>query len=272
MLVTLDSRLISAYMADGQTRMRGVVPPDGMTVPVHGWKASKAMAADLLLLHDAVLAAGGSPLRLVEVYRPPSVSDEGNAKYLRWVAAGKPRTAAAGFDPRTMKTAYVRPAGTSGHNAGTSADIDQDALLFPRAPRGTDAALAVFWGIAKPLGFTPIIATPSVHQSECWHFDHFGPLTPILALAAEAGRHDGNLIASMAATTLQGYAWPTHAAERYAQASLLATGFWCGPIDGDIGKTTMAAVKAAGGTSRTTKPEQIGELLHDRLALVLDAL
>lgn len=253
MLVELDSRLVSAYLADGRTRIGGAVPPDGQTINVRGWRASKGTAAALVELDRRVTATGGAHLRLVEVYRSPQTSAEARAKYERWVDAGRPTTAREGLDLATMKTAFVRKPGESLHNAGMAVDIDQDALEFPGTGRGTDAALAAFWTLAEACGFTPIIAAPNVEQSESWHFDYFGVAAPILTLAYEAGHQQGNLIASMACTTLQGYQWFTAPMERYAQAALLLCGYWCGPVDGELGKLSQAAAKAAGATSTAAK-------------------
>lgn len=252
-LVTLDGRLVSAYTADGKTRIGGLPPPEGQTVNVRGWKASTATAADLLLLDAAVRKDGGAPMRLVEVHRPASVSAEARAKYEYWIARGRPTTTREGFDPTTMKTAFVRKPGESLHNAGMATDIDQDALEFPGTGRGTNAALARFWVHALACGFTPIIDHPEVHQSECWHFDHFGVAGAILGLAEDHDYLQGNLLASIACTTLQGHVWPSANMERYAQASLLLCGFWCGVIDGDLGKLSQAAAKQAGATAGDAK-------------------
>jgi hypothetical protein len=273
-LVQLDQRLVTAYMADGKTRMKGgVLPDDHHVINVRGpaWQASPATATALVALDAEIVKVGGSRPRLVDVYRSPSQQAEARTKFNRWVAAGKPRTVREGLDLATMKTVYVRPVGESLHNAGMAVDFDQDAFAFlaPGCSRGTNLALAMFWEIALQFGFTPIIGYPEVHQEEAWHFDRLGPLTPILELARKNGSGSGNLVASQVATTLQGYQWADHGVARMLQARLTVIGHWCGPVDGLVGPRTLAAAKAAGCTAAAIKradPAELSEDIVDRFA------
>ena len=247
-LVQLSEGLLTAYMANGSTRNAGTVPDEGRLVHVSArWLASPATAAALVALDADVVRAGGARIRLVDVYRDPVAQLDARRKYDAWVAAGKPPPGTAGFSARLMKTAYVAQPGESNHGWGAAIDIDQDALQFPGAARGTTKAMATFWPIAARHGFTPIIGHPSVDQSECWHFDHFGGLTPVYKLAADNGESRGNkLIAGVGATLMGTYRWPDgRSMERFVQARLLAGGYWCGWLDGQLGKLTAAALAEA---------------------------
>lgn len=64
------------------------------------------------------------------------------------------------------KKAYSPRPGGSMHEAGRAMDISINHLK--------PLTLEDFWNIAIPLGFSPIINTPSVNISECWHFDYRG--------------------------------------------------------------------------------------------------
>lgn len=277
-LVPLDQNLLTAYLPNGKTRNTdGSVPDEGRLIHVNPklWSASPATAADLVALDASVSRAGGARLRLVDVYRAPSgAQTEARAKYDRWVASGKPAPGTAGFSPALMKADYVASPGESNHGWGAATDIDHGALAFPDCPRGSSKALAKFWTIAKVHGFTPIITRPSVDQSEAWHFDHLGALATIDTLAQEHGEGRGNKLIAIVGTTLLGtYRWPDgRSMERLVQARLLAGGFWCGWVDGQIGPKTFAALAEA--KCKVTKTSPPSSMLNelDRLGVGASAL
>jgi hypothetical protein len=71
------------------------------------------------------------------------------------------------------KRAYVAPAGGSFHTSGRAVDISVKELGFEGVEKKD--WLQLFWDLAKPLGFRPIITVPDLGMSECWHFDFPGP-------------------------------------------------------------------------------------------------
>jgi len=260
-LVELDHNLLSSYIPGGHTRIGSQLPPESRLLTlgqIRGWKASPATARDLALLDADVVAAGGARPRHTEVHRNPVVQGDARRKYEAWTAAGRPPRGTPGFDVRTMKAAYVRRAGESLHNAGMAVDYDVAAFEFPGTGRGTDAALARFWQLARVRGFTPIIASPDIDQSEAWHFDHLGPFAAVVDLARENDEVRGNLLASVAACSLLGGHVPPDGRikERVIQARLLLGGFWCGWVDGHIGKMTHAALKDAGFSGTIAKAKE----------------
>lgn len=71
-----------------------------------------------------------------------------------------------------QKESYVSLPGSSFHNSGRAVDISVQELNFKNYSK--DNWLEVFWDIAKPLGFYPIISIPAIDASEAWHFDFPG--------------------------------------------------------------------------------------------------
>lgn len=110
---------------------------------------------DALLAAQEDVAEAGGYLSVTEVGRLFSISAKARNAYLRG-----------------EKHAYVAPPGESMHNGGQAVDWWVYDLRFD-APESQ--WLSMLWDIVIPLGFTPIISSPSLKVSECWHFDFRGP-------------------------------------------------------------------------------------------------
>jgi len=67
------------------------------------------------------------------------------------------------------KTAYVAKPGSSFHQSGMAVDIAVSDLGFKDSKK--EDWLEIFWVLAKPLGFKPIISIPDITANESWHFD-----------------------------------------------------------------------------------------------------
>ena len=255
-LVGIPDDYPTAYISGGATRDRGGnVPPDGQTRTVARaggggvWRGTRGLVAALERLQADVVNAGGSPLRLTEVYRDQQVQADARARFERWVRAGKPHASSSRFDRTTMKSAYVARPGHSNHGWGGAVDFDVAALEFPGTGRGTNDALAVLWRMAKKHGFTPIIGEPVINQSESWHFDHWGPLAAVRNMFVDNGSSAYGptaLVGCILAGTLP--ISVGRGTERYVQARLLAGGHWVGEAgcDGHLGNATKHALRAAG--------------------------
>jgi hypothetical protein len=253
-LVPLAPGTVTAYIGGGRVRTSANQIPhlsDCVTVDRArgpGWMLAPSAASDYAALQADLIDSGAEPSRLTDANRPPSIQGPARQKFVRWVAAGRPRPGSSGYHEATMKTAFVAPLDESNHQWGGAVDIDVEALYWPDLERGSDEALGRFWEFAKKRGFTPIIANPHVGQSECWHFDHWGPLKGILAMFTKRKRTDGYKMAARAGCALAGSLDPNNhrSMEMYVQARLLIAGFWCGPVDGVLGLTTQGALKEAG--------------------------
>lgn len=253
-LVQISSDLLTDYDANKRTRNLdgSLIDEAKLQHCGPGWQASPAMADALVKLDAAMVAAGGRRLRIGSPYRSPDQQAQLRAKYDAWVAAGKPVPGTQKYIPSVMQTAFACKPGESNHGWGGAVDIDQHALEFPGFARGTDAALNMFWPIAAECGFTPIIAYPHIDQSEAWHFDHFGAMKAVRDLANAHG-YGGYTVAASVGNTIFGYVpLSGKANERTLQARLLLGGTWCGPVDGDLGKMTLAALKAIGAPTKGT--------------------
>jgi hypothetical protein len=254
-LVDLPPETQTAYCRGGRTRLSsGKIPPlrSALTVgraPSKNWRLTKATAADLAKLNKALLKLKAEPARLVDAFRDPKTQAIARDMYENWLAAGKPPEGSPRFHRSTMKNAYVARPGQSNHGWGAAIDIDEDALIFKGVARGSDEALGMFWDIAAKYGFTPIIAHPNVHQSEAWHFDHFGPLRAVYdlflahrgdgAAYRNAAAHVATVGAALAGTLPRG----DRTDWKYVQSRALAAGAWAGIPDGLPGKMTKAALK-----------------------------
>jgi hypothetical protein len=175
-----------------------------------------------------------------------------------------------------MKTAYVAAVGQSNHGWGGAVDIDVGALVFPGIARGSNEALAAFWEIAESFGWLPIITRPSVGQSECWHFDHLGPLAEIRDLFVRKGMAGS----AYAQTAMAGHALagvlPGELAPNvtvaYIQSRLLLAGYWVGKVDGVIGPKTLGALAEVGvGLNKGAAAESVLPSL-DRIGLAREAI
>lgn len=210
------------------------------------WRCTPGTARALLALDADMKARGSAGLRLTEVCRPWRVQAAERSKLEHWWAAGKPKPGARGWNEATMRTTFVTRAGEGNHNWGAAIDIDVEGLDFPGV--APDRQLAVFWELAAEHGFRPIIAHPNGAQAEAWHFDHVGPLQNVYDMVKEygAGKLDPYAETARAGCVLTGVFEGDRKMERLVQARLLLAGHWCGPCDGLIGPTTMAALKELG--------------------------
>jgi len=234
-LVPVDGRIASSYDRAGKTG-----GPRANLTPLA--KLGRAgilcpeAAPALLALHEAVTARGGD-LRITECHRDVGVQKAARAKYDKWAAAGKPKPGTPGFDAATMKAAFVAAPGRSGHNAGRSIDIHLGMLNFPGTP--ADKQLDVFWELAKPIGWEPIIKNADEGASEAWHFDFVGDLAGVKArLGYEQWALCGAILVGHGDLV-------TFAAA--IQALLSRAGYDLGKIDGLAGaKTNQALAQALG--------------------------
>lgn len=264
----LPPTMLTSYVrgGGGATRVRGMIPEESqlLTAGRAGGAFSAAPRAVKVLEHvdKTVQRMGGRPLRITEARRETEVQRKGREAYDRWLAAGKPAPGGPGFDPRTMKAAFVARPGESFHECGLAFDLDVEALDFgPGAGQRTDAALAMLWRIARPVGMEPIIGAPLIHQSESWHFDVLPECLHRVrrmfdAHAAELPRYARSYTLTARVANLVAGTVPflERLPIRVIQAKLLLAGHWCGEPDGYLGPKTSAALAAAGipGVNRAT--------------------
>lgn len=251
--VDLPASTPTAYLRGGGTRTpERAVPPLVLCMTVGQirpttagpWRMSPCAAAAFVALQADLAQLGVEPIRVTDVYRDQRAQADARRAYEAWVAAGRPSTPGPG-----MKTAFVAKPNESNHGWGGSIDIDVEALQMPGVPRGSSRALAAFWRVAADNGFTPIIADPNPWQSECWHFDHLGPLRSVRNLAQTHGSV-GYAYAARVGCALQGTLVSTaeirDTALATVQALLALGGIWPGPIDGIMGPSTRAGLAMAG--------------------------
>lgn len=266
-LVPLPPEQPTSYMSGGRTRHAdGSVPHISMvrTVGQLGggtpWRLSAGSAKDWNALVAKVVELDGEPPRLTEAERDARVQAVARQGYELWDRAGRPSPGTARWSVG-MKAAYVAKPGESGHGWGGAVDIDVGALVMPGCARGSNQALAAFWIVAAQFGWRPIITKPSVGQSECWHFDHFGPLRAVYNLFKEHSADPKYLGVSYGQTARAGAALagtlPASVVAdvnvAYLQARLSLGGIFVGLIDGVLGPKTREGLKAA-GVSVPTKP------------------
>lgn len=106
--------------------------------------------------------------------------------------------------------------------------------------------LAILWGLAVPLGFTPWqrYPVPGTHD----HIFHFlGPWSHVIDSLHGEGRGEWAWPSACAAAQSVVGRWeggqPT---ERLIQAHLHRLGINCGPVDGEVGERTLSALRALG--------------------------
>lgn len=231
-LVPVDSSILCSYDAKGKT---GGPRSELLPLLKHGraGKAVEEAAKALKALSDAVLAEGGD-LRVTELHRDVAVQTRARQKYDNWVAAGRPSSGSSRYNSATMKSSFVALPGRSMHNAGRAIDIHISELKFPGISGSQQ--LDKLWDIAKPLGWTPVIASPNEGQSESWHFDFWGELAPLR-------NRMGYEQAARIGATLVGHG-DMSSYEALLQALLLRAGALIGPIDGIVGPKTLGAVSS----------------------------
>lgn len=231
-LIAVDPSIASSYARAG-----GTAGPRAGLWPLAQLAAGAATpdtAAALVALDRAVREAGGD-FRVTELHRNVATQQTARAKYDRWVAAGKPARGSAGFDAASMKADFVAVPGRSMHNAGRAIDVNLGALAFPGVP--ADRQLDKLWDLARPLGWSAVIAAPNERASEAWHFDFWGDLAGIKArLGYEQAAFAGALLVGHAGA---GTSWAS-----VTQALLQRAGHDIGPIDGAFGPRSRAALAA----------------------------
>jgi hypothetical protein len=106
--------------------------------------------------------------------------------------------------------------------------------------------LALLWGIAIPLGWSPWMKYPiPIMGSTIFHF--LGKWGLVGEVLAGAGRGEAVWPSICAAAQVEEDTWEGSAkAERKIQSLLLLQGHMVGPVDGVLGPTTMGVLKALG--------------------------
>jgi len=110
---------------------------------------------DALLKLDKLVRLNKGTMYIIDLYRSWECQAEAREK----------------FENKT-KRAFVSKPGESFHNAGRAADISMKDLNFEEINK--DKWVSMFWDLAKPLGFYPIITIPDLGASEVWHYDFPG--------------------------------------------------------------------------------------------------
>lgn len=154
------------------------------------------------------------------------------------------------------KRAYVAKPGGSFHTSGRAVDISVKELNFEGECK--DDWLQIFWDLAIPLGFRPIIKIPDLSISENWHYDHPGKDWQ------EA--YDKLSYSEIAKCCILDVGeWNSVVSQKkvlnmYIQAQLIRLGHYeIGKVDGYIGSKTLIALEKLNLTS--LKNESIAERL-----------
>ena len=106
--------------------------------------------------------------------------------------------------------------------------------------------LAVLWSIVVPLGFMPWDRYPV--PSDTSHVFHYvGPWSTVADFLHGEGRGDLAWPSMCCAAQIDVGRWGgNHTTERTIQTHLHRLGIHCGPVDGNMGPVTLAAMKALG--------------------------
>jgi len=108
------------------------------------------------------------------------------------------------------------------------------------------ARLAALWGIAIPLGFMPWDRYPVPSATESV-FHYFGPWGTVADFLHGEGRGDLAWPSVCCAAQIDVGTWSGgQLVERTVQTHLHRLGVHCGPIDGEIGPVTLAALRSLG--------------------------
>ena len=142
------------------------------------------------------------------------------------------------------KKAFSPPPGGSLHEAGRAMDIDLSSIGM---------SLADFWAFLKPLGMVPIINQPDSKMSEAWHFEYRGSHQLVYDYAAAGNvRADISPYKQAAMSAILGLGVHVDQVKdqdvALVQSALIRLGYDAGPIDGDPGARTSAALQNAGAT------------------------
>jgi hypothetical protein len=147
---------------------------------------------------------------------------------------------------------YAAPPGQSFHMAGRAIDIDTANLSF--AGKKKADWLKIFWSIALPIGWAPIISKPDAGLSESWHFQFLGK-----DWAHLVGKSADGEIAKCA--ILDAGLWDSKdpllsVLFLQSQCNRLSERPGCPPVlrvDGDLGPKTKAFISALLGPSWTVQ-------------------
>lgn len=119
-------------------------------------------------------------------------------------------------------------------------------FVFERAGADPQTALNAAWGAAVPLGFTPGLRYPLLHDGhEVFHF--FGPWRDVYDRLLAEGRGHLAWPSLCCAAQVDIGAWTGDKEEpRFVQAQLHRIGRNPGPVDGVVGPRTAAAIESLG--------------------------
>ena len=121
--------------------------------------------------------------------------------------------------------------------------------------------LAMLWGIAVPLGFTPFARWPlPVETAEVFHF--MGPWDILMDHMLGAGRGEAAFAGFCGAAQADVGAWEgDKQPERFVQSHLHRRGYNGGASEGVLGNATLGSMKAAGfsGMPLTEVAEALGK-------------
>ena len=125
-----------------------------------------------------------------------------------------------------------------------------------------ERSLATLWALAVPLGFTPYsrYPLPGAYMS-VFHF--MGPWDILMDHMLGAGRGEAAWPGFCGAAQADVGAWEgQHQTERFVQSHLHRIGYNCGAIDGLVGNSVVAALKAAGmaGKPLMDVAEELGKV------------
>lgn len=194
--------------------------------------ARMALASKDFAIALADLSTKLPNLRWSDLFRSYEMQKQANADYLQG-----------------RKKAFSPPPGGSLHEAGRAMDIDLSTIGM---------SLADFWASLKPLGMVPIIAQPNPGTSEAWHFEYRGSHQLVYDYAAAGNvRADISPYTQAAASAILGIGIHVDQVKdqtvALVQSALIRLGFDPGPIDGDPGDRTAAALQKAGATLDTAE-------------------
>lgn len=277
-LVALAADQPTSYISGGRTRVNGEIPHISQLL-LAGQLGTEEMqiapraGEDWAALQARWIDEGGEPIRVTGAFRNQSHKQRQlRQAYELWLAAGEPTPGGPGWRSG-MSSAYAARPGTSNHGYGSAIDIDVRALYHPESGRGTNQTLSRLWDIAREFGWTPIIKHPIVSQSESWHFDHIGGMTHVYRAFKKASQEVSRKYAPATShTAMVGCALlgqlPGQTPAHHVQALLSMAGHFCGLVDGDIGKLTKDALRAAGYPDlwREDPHTQVSILVESKIA------
>lgn len=119
-------------------------------------------------------------------------------------------------------------------------------MTFANKRESPSEALALLWGLAVPLGFTPWLRYPVPGVGDDV-FHYYGPWQTLADSLYGEGRGEWVWPSICAAAQIDVGAWEgDRVVERFVQAQLHRLGVVCGPIDGKIGPRTLNALASVG--------------------------